>query len=429
MGKKSSKSTSTSTSTSSIDPQQRAMLNDVYNRAKSVIDQPYQAYGGQTLAGPNATQTQAYGMATDAATSNVGGATLNQAIQGTQAVAGYQPMQVNAGNSLGMVGSYMNPYLENVAGNVLSNLDRARTMTLQDNATKADAAHAFGGSRHGVIDAETNRNFFDTAGNQISQLFSQGYDTALGAANTDLNRSLTAQTTNATNAADAARLGLASSQQLAGLSDQQRQQAFGNAALLEGVGNTQQAQTQAALDDQYAKWLEAENYDRNNVGFLANIVNGMPSFGGTTSGTSTSTQPSSGFLGGLGSTLGAIGTGLSLFSPAGGAMAGAKALGGMLGISDENVKSGRKPVRDSEVLDAVEKMPVERWRYDPAKGGPDDGGVEHIGPMAQTMSKNLGIGNGQVIPMIDAMGANFAATKALAKKVRKLEGKGKKGAK
>lgn len=417
MGKKSSKSTSTSTS--SIDPQQRAMLNDVYNRAKSVVDQPYQAYGGQTLAGPNATQRQALGMATNAATSNVGGATLNQAIQGTQAAGAYQPMQVNAGNSLGMVGAYMNPYLQNVADNVLSNLDRSRMIALQDNAGRADAAHAFGGSRHGIVDAETNRNFFDTASNQISQLFSQGYDTALGAANTDLNRDLTAQTTNVNNAADAARLGLASSQQLAALSGQERQNAFQDAAMLENVGNTQNQWEQAQLDDQYAKWLEAENFDRNNVGFLANIVNSMPSFGGTTTGTQKQSGGSA--LGGLGSALGTIGAGLSLFNPAGGAMAGLGALGSF--FSDENLKSGRKRVRDEDVLDALEKMPMETWQYDPAKGGPDDGGARHIGPMAQTMAKNLGIGNGHAVPVVDAMGANFAATKALAKKVKMLEAK------
>jgi hypothetical protein len=89
-------------------------------------------------------------------------------------------------------------------------------------------------------------------------------------------------------------------------------------------------------------------------------------------------------------------------------------------FSDKNIKSGRKPVSDETALKAVKKTPVETWRYDPAKGGPDDGGATHIGPMAQTVKKNLGIGDGRSIPVVDAMGANFAATRALAKKVDKL---------
>lgn len=398
MGKSSKQSSS---STSSIDPQQRAMLTDVYNQAKAVTSKPYQAYGGQTLAGFNPTQLQGQEIATQGALGNVGGQALGSAMQGTQGVMNYNPMQVGTGSALDNVGNYMNPYLQNVAGNVLSNLDRARTMTLQQNSAAADAAGAYGGSRHGVVDAETNRNFFDTAGQQLNSLFSQGYDTALGMANTDLNRFLQAQQANQSAGLAGAQLNLGAANQLASMSDQQRQQYFGNAAMLEGVGNTQQGMAQAQLDDSYAKWLEAQNYDMNNVGFLANIVNGMPNMGGTSSGT-TRSSPSGASQ--IGSALGTIGTVMSFFS-------------------DENMKSGRRPANEGAALKAIERTPVERWRYDPAKGGPDDGGAEHIGPMAQSVAKNLGIGNGKMIPVVDMMGTQMAATKALAKKVRKLEGK------
>lgn len=398
MGKSSKQSSS---STTSLDPAQKAMLVDVYNQAKTVTNKPYVAYGGQTLAGFNPTQTQAQSIATQGALGNVGGQALDQAMQGTANVMGYNPLQVGTGSALDNVGNYMNPFLQNVAGDVLSNLDRARTMTLQQNSAAADAAGAYGGSRHGVVDAETNRNFFDTAGQQLNSLFSQGYDTALGMANTDLNRFLQAQQLNQSAGLQGAQLNLGAANQLASMSDQERQQYFGNAAMLEGVGNTQQAQTQAQLDDTYAKWLEAQNYDMNNVAFLSNVVNGMPSFGGTSSGTSTS-RPSTAST--IGSALGTIGSVMSFFS-------------------DENMKSGRKPANEGAALKAIERTPVERWRYDPAKGGPDDGGAEHIGPMAQSVAKNLGIGNGKMIPVVDMVGTQMAATKALAKKVRKLEAK------
>lgn len=397
---KKSKSSTSQTQTSSIDPQQRAMITDVYNRAKTAADRPYNPYTGQTLAGFNADQLAGFDATRAAATGNVGGATLNQAISGAQAAQGYRPATVSGGRAIDSVGEYMNPYLDNVAGSVLSNLDRARQMTQMQNADAAEAASAYGGSRSGVLSAETNRNFFETAGDKLNQLYSQGYDSALGAANTDLNRDLTAQTTNTSNAFNAANLGLSASTQLAGLSNQERQNAFGDAAALEGLGTTQQAQEQAQLDDSYAKFLERENFDKNNVGFLSNVVYGMPSLGGTTNGTATTTQSPSAF-----DSVMKIGATAARF------------------FSDETMKSGRKPASGDKALKAVESMPMETWRYDPAKGGPDDGGARHIGPMAQSIKKNLGIGDGRSVPVVDAVGANFAATKALAKKVRKLEAK------
>ena len=418
MGKSSQQSTTTN-----MDPAQREILLDLYGRGKAVADRPYQAYGGSTLAGFSPTQTQAQDIATQGALGNVGGATLGQAVGGTQAAMGYNPMQVGTQSSMSNIGQYMNPYLQNVAGNVLSNLDRARQMTQQQNAAAADAAGAFGGSRHGVAEAETNRNFYDVAGQQLGNLFSQGFDTAAGLANTDLNRFLQAQQLNQDAGLQGAQLGLNAAGQLANLSDQQRQQYFGNAAMLEGVGGQQQAMEQAQLDDAYQRWLEAQNYPRQQVEFLSGITSGMPSFGGSTSAP-VSRNLGAGALGGALAGAQLFGKGGAL-AGLGGISAGMGSLGGaLLGlISDENIKSGRRPADEGAALRAIERTPVERWRYDPAKGGPDDGGAEHIGPMAQSVAKNLGIGNGKMIPVVDMMGTQMAATKALAKKVRKLEGK------
>jgi hypothetical protein len=400
MGDVFGKGGSESTSTSSLDPVQKQMLTDVYGRAVKAVDRPYQAYGGSTLAGFTPTQLQAQDIATQGALGNVGGQTLTQAVGGTQNVMGYNPMQVQTGSALDNLGAYMNPYLQNVAGGVLSNLDRSRQLAQQGTAAQAAAAGAYGGSRHGVADAETNRNFFDVAGNQLNQLFSQGYGAATNLATSDLARQLQAQQSNQAAGLSGAQLNLGAANQLAGLSDQQRQQYFGNAAMLEGVGGQQQAMEQAQLDDAYQRWLEAQNYEKSNVGFLSNIVNGMPSFGGTTAGSTQQTA-------GIGDVLGTVGTMMSFFS-------------------DENIKSGRRPASPDAALKAIEGTDVEMWRYDPAKGGPDDGGREHIGPMAQSVAKNLGIGDGRSIPVVDMMGTQMAATKALAKKVKRLEKKGKK---
>jgi len=133
----------------------------------------------------------------------------------------------------------------------------------------------------------------------------------------------------------------------------------------------------------------------------------MPILSSTSSGTSTGTQTPSvadqakGWINGIGS---------------------------LIGFSDRNIKKNIRPADGEAALRGIEKMPVSTWQYDSAKGGPADGS-RYTGPMAQDMSKNLGLGNGKMFPVTDAIGTQFAATKALAKKVKKLESKTKKGAK
>jgi hypothetical protein len=397
---KKSKSSTSGTSTTQMDPAQKAMMLDAYGRIQDATSQPYEAYGGQTFAGPTQNTQDAWGMATNLATSNLGGAALNSAMQGTQQAMGYNPMQVGSGSVLDNVGNYMNPYLDQVMNNALGDLDRSRMLTQQGNAFNADAAKAFGGDRHGIVEAETNRDYLSQAGNLATQMRSQAFNSALGMAGSDLDRQQQSDYYNQTAGYNAANLGLTASGQMANLSDQQRQQAYGDAAVLEGVGSAQQQQQQAGLDDEYSKWLEAQNYDLNMAGILGNYVSGMPSMGGTTSSTGKTTSTPSTW-----DSLMKVGSTAASF------------------MSDENIKSGRRKASPEKALRAIEQTPVEQWNYDTAKGGPDDGGVEHIGPMAQSVKKNLGIGNGRMIPVVDMMGTQMAATQALAKKVKKLEGK------
>lgn len=509
MSKKRS-STTTSSSSSAIDPYQRAQQIENYELAKTLAAKPYQQYGGPTLAGFNTDQTNAFNLVRDGVANNVGGGSLGLAQQGVSRAMGYQPAtvtgggyqastfggasagpaaqagaaaidrnairNVNGGSILDQdVGAYMNPYLQNVAANAMGDLDRTRQIQMMQGGNAATAAKAFGGSRHGVADAETNRNFFDVAGKTLTGLYSQGYDNALGLAGSDLSRNFQAQTANqgvdssvasanagftqqanlanqsstnnmaqfnASNAQqaglanqsaintasattadadlrsqlanqtagyNAANLGLTASNQMAALSDQERRNYYQDAALMEGVGGTQQAMTQREYDEALAKWQDSQNEDVRDLQLRTGVLNSMPILGQTSTGTSTATQRPSD-ADSAKQAIGTIGSIVSMFS-------------------DRNMKSGIKGVSEDKILKGLEKTPISSWQYDPAKGGPADGGARHTGPMAQDVKKNLGIGDGHSIPIVDAIGTQFAATKALAKKVKKLEGKTKKGSK
>lgn len=98
-------------------------------------------------------------------------------------------------------------------------------------------------------------------------------------------------------------------------------------------------------------------------------------------------------------------------------------LGSMAGLgismmSSKDAKTDKKPVERS-LLKAVEKMPVEEWRY---KDGMGDGG-KHVGPYAEDFKKETGKGDGRSINVIDAIGTTMGAIKELSAKVDKMAGK------
>lgn len=94
--------------------------------------------------------------------------------------------------------------------------------------------------------------------------------------------------------------------------------------------------------------------------------------------------------------------------------------------SDKTKKKNTGRMADTaKALAQVEDTPVEDgWQYDPAKGGPDDGGAEHIGPMAQSARKTMGedaAPGGKVIDLVNMNGRMMAAVQELAKRVKAIE--------
>lgn len=103
-----------------------------------------------------------------------------------------------------------------------------------------------------------------------------------------------------------------------------------------------------------------------------------------------------------------------------GNVAGA-ALGAYM-MSDEKAKTGKKPV--SGAREAVDSMRVEKWKYKPGTPYTDaeaGEGAEHVGTYAQDFQEATGLGDGQTINVIDAIGVNMAATKELSREVRSLQ--------
>lgn len=196
--------------------------------------------------------------------------------------------------------------------------------------------------------------------------------------------------------------------QALGLLPQTIQSAYLPGQALFGVGQQTQQLNQAQLDAQLRQFLEARDWQANQLGLLGNALNSITgNFQNITAPNPNYVSPLQGAAGGAlsGAALGSVIPGL-------GTVAGA-VLGGLGGLlSDERVKEKGKPLSPEKALKAVIDLPVDHWRY---KG--DD--AEHVGTYAQNFHRNLGLPHKPTIDVIDYLGALTGAVQALEKRTRK----------
>ena len=145
----------------------------------------------------------------------------------TGQVAPLQAQQVQAGQ-LGTtsLSPYMNPYESQVVGQTLSDLERSRQMQQNLLGAQATAAGAFGGSRQGIAEAETNRAFAEQAARTAGQLRQAGFGQAQQAAQQDIASRMQAALANQ-QAGLQAGMTSAQLQQQANLANQQAMQQAG----------------------------------------------------------------------------------------------------------------------------------------------------------------------------------------------------------
>lgn len=246
---------------------------------------------------------------------------IGQGLQGLENTAGTQADQISP-EELNME-QFQNPYQQQVVDRTMADLDRGRQMAIGQGEDQALMAGAFGGSRHGVADAETNRAFADQAARTSAQLNAQGFNTALGAAQQQQQTDLAAQQANQSAGLDAARLGLLGSQGLL----QSGQGLFGQGAQ---AAQTGQGYEQAIRDFDFQQHQQAFQDPRQLAQMYASTVQGIPMVGTTTG----SSQQAGGS--GFGSTLGSAASGAAMGAQVGGPWGaaiggGVGLLGGMFG--------------------------------------------------------------------------------------------------
>ena len=149
---------------------------------------------------------------------------------------------------------FMNPFTQSVIDTTLAQLGRENTQLQNTNDAAAAKAGAFGGSRHGVVEAETNRGYLDTAARTTAGLNAANYAQALAAAqqNTGLRQQTTL--TNADRATQASIASAANEQSANNLNAQLSQNLN-----LYNAGNQQQSLLSNAGFQQQANLANSQN--------------------------------------------------------------------------------------------------------------------------------------------------------------------------
>lgn len=178
------------------------------------------------------------------------------------------------------VSAFMNPYQQNVIDASLRTLGGAQDMALNKQGAQASAAGAFGGSRHGVAEAETRKAYGQQASDLVTNQMQAGYQNAQTAAQNDMARRMNA----AAGLAATAGQGLEAQKAVLGTQMQ--------------AGETARSMDQARLDQQYADFAREQDFPLTGLNALLGAASGIPTGYGTT------TQQE----GGLGNVLSAAGS-------------------------------------------------------------------------------------------------------------------------
>jgi hypothetical protein len=161
------------------------------------------------------------------------------------------------------VSQYMSPYMDEVVSKAMANMQEQNAQQQQQVVGDAIAKGAMGGNRVGVAQAELARQQKLADNQAIANLYQQGYQGALGAAQADKS------------AAQAAGQGFA------GLGATQMQTNLAQAASQLGAGTQQQ-------QFDYQQYLNKLAFPYQQTGWLASLVGGL---GSTAGGTTKQTTP------------------------------------------------------------------------------------------------------------------------------------------
>ncbi len=290
--------TTTTKTNSSLPGYIEPYVSDLFARTQALTaNNPAPSYTGPRVAGLTPLQEQA-------GTSVSGLQAGNLMTQGANAIgagANYTPSTGAFG--LAAAQQYMNPYQQGVTDIAKREATRDDMIAQTGRDSAAAKAGAFGGSRHGVIEAEADRNLAQ----RLNDIQTQGLNTSWQQAQQQYNADTTRQQQDRQFGSQAAIKGGEALGEMG-------KTAFG---LQSTAGLLDQQTQQRGLDTGYQDWLNTQQHPYDQLTFMRNMVSGFP--GSTTTQTQQS-SPTSNWasdLAGIGSAIGGLGSLFDLWAGGG----------------------------------------------------------------------------------------------------------------
>lgn len=256
-------------------------------QAEDVANLGYQQYGGERVAGFSPTELAGRERAAELAQLGLGMPQVQTAADVAQRAAEFtyaDPSRVQ---------QYMNPFLEAALDPTLRAIREQQTQTMQGLGSQAQAAGAFGGSRQGVLEAQTLGRFGQQMGDVIGTGYAQAFDRATNLMGDEQSRQL------------------AGASALSQAANQLRQVGYADADVLRTLGAEERGLMQSQLESDYNEYLRSQAFPYQSLqarlsplGYGAQVAGAAP----------TIQQPSQfqsllGNLGSIGSTAYMMGKG------------------------------------------------------------------------------------------------------------------------
>ena len=195
----------------------------------------------------------------------------------------YNPFQTKSFTSPGMAESYMSPYMKNVVERQQADATRQAGIASQAQGAQAARAGAFGGSGDYLMRGQARGNL----NRQLGDIYAQGqqaaYTQGMGQFNQEQGATQAAANLNAQQGQFGAGLGLQGLQTaltganaLGQLGNTQYQQNMGINQMQNQYGLQQQQQSQNILNNQYQDFLNYQNAPYKQMGFMSDILRGLP---------------------------------------------------------------------------------------------------------------------------------------------------------
>jgi len=277
-------------SQTSIPDYAKPYVENLLGQAQSYTDpsqNPYQQYMGerqaqfaplQQMSYDNAAMMQGAPQLQDA-TAMAGSAGLGALNTGYT----YNPFQTKSFTSPGMAESYMSPYMNNVVARQQADAQRQSDIAGQIQGAQAARAGAFGGSGDYLMRGQARNNLARQQGDIFAQGQQAAYTQGMGQFNQEQGATQAAANLNAQQGQFGAGLGLqglqtalTSANALGNLGNTQYQQNMGINQMQNQYGLQQQGQQQSILNNQYQDFLNYQNSPYKQMGFMSDILRGLP---------------------------------------------------------------------------------------------------------------------------------------------------------